>query len=126
MTKKFADHVGIARRIVDFFKENKGVGNTAAILDGARRMQANVLVVAEDDKGFKAVKARKQISFAEVEAGQLEGALVVGFPLVMDNAAVVALLKGLLGQIERQRETISDLNVKVGEVSKKGKEKPAK
>ena len=95
---KTANHVEIAERIVQFFKTNKGVGNTASILDGARKTQANVLVVTEGDKGFKGVKATKQISFDEVLAGQLEGNLVAGWPLVVDNAAVVELLSGLLGE----------------------------
>lgn len=108
MAKQAVNHVAIAEKIVQFFKANKGVGNTAAILDGARRTQANVLVVAEGDKGFKSVKAAKQISFEEVLAGQLDGNLVTGWPLVMDNAAVVELLSGLLGDIARLDKALKD------------------
>ena len=106
MANKPVNHVAIAERIVQFFETNAGVGHTGAILDGARKTRANVLVVAEDDKGFKCVKAAKQISFDEVLAGELEGKLVKGFPLVLDNAAVVELLSGLLADIDRLAKAV--------------------
>lgn len=112
MANKPVNHVAIAERIVQFFEANAGVGNTKAILDGARRTQANILVVSEDEKGFKGVKAAKQISFDEVLAGQLGSDLTKGFPLVMDNAAVVELLSGLLADLDRLAKAVQGKKAK--------------
>ena len=96
------DHAEVSRRIVSFFRKNAGVGHTAAILDGARTTGANVLVVDGSQQRFKNVKGRKQIGFREVLDGQLEGELVQGWPLVLDNEAVVALLSALLSPPKAQ------------------------
>lgn len=101
MAARSVNHVAIAERIVKFFQVNKGVGNTAAILDGARATRANIILVHEGEKGFKQVKTAKQISFEEIMAGQLDDQMVKGFPLVIDNGAVVELLSGLLADIDR-------------------------
>ena len=86
----------VAKKVVKFYRDNAGVGHTKAVVSGAERSQANILVVEEGQKTLKGIKGRKQISFEEVMAGQLDANLVQGWPLLLDNGAVVALLEHFL------------------------------
>lgn len=88
----------IAERLIQYFRENRQVGHTKAVLQGANRTNANIVVAteAELENALKGIKGEKLISLAEIEAGELDKENVRGWPLVFDNKAVVALLTELL------------------------------
>ncbi len=89
--------VVIAGQIIKFLKENKGSGNTTTILDGAVTTGANVVMATAEDtqRSYRGVKPGKVVSLEQVQKGVLDEANKVGFPLVLDNGALVALLEAL-------------------------------
>lgn len=103
---KGIDHVSVANRIVRFYADNQGCGHSKAVIEGAARTKANIVVAteAELDRAFKGCKGDKLISLAEIEAGELDKELVKGFPLVLDNGAMTVLIQGLLGEIDAAKE----------------------
>ena len=96
-----ANAVVVSREIVEFFKANKGIGHTKALTDGAASTRANFIVASEAEakRKLRGVSGRKLICLAEIEAGQLRESFVQGWPMVIDNGAVTALLTALLDEI---------------------------
>jgi len=114
------DAVLVSREIIEFFETNKGVGHTKALTDGAARTKANFIVATEAEAGtrLRGVSGKRLISLAEIEAGQLREPHARGFPMVIDNGAVTALLGSLLDEIDRLRKRGSAMKA----AAKKAKE----
>jgi len=86
----------IATILIDYWKKNAGKGHTRSILDGAGKTNAIVVVATQDQKErrYRSVNPRKVITLEDVAAGALNAR--EGFPLVIDNGAIVVLLNDLL------------------------------
>ena len=86
----------IAALLIDYWKSHPGIGHTRTILDGAGKTNATVVVATQDEKErrYRNVSARKVITLEDVAGGALNAR--EGFPLVIDNGALVVLLNDLL------------------------------
>jgi len=111
----------IAKQITEFFTDQKGTGNTKSILDGAKTTGANIVVAtqAEAERHYRGVNPDKVITLEDIEGGILYGANKVGFPLVLDNAAVVALLEKLLADHEKQAALLRERDQQIEELKAK-------
>jgi len=86
----------IASILIAYWQQNSGIGHTRTILDGAGKTKATVVVATagEKAKGYRNLRPDRVVTLEDVAAGALNARQ--GFPLVLDNEAVVVLLKDLL------------------------------
>ncbi len=93
----------VANNILDYFQQYRGKGHTRAVVESARNTRSIVVVGSVKNKPARALRPVFRghvLTLAEVEEGGLQKPGVAGYPLVLDNGAVVELLTGLMPKEE--------------------------
>jgi hypothetical protein len=88
----------IAANIVRYFTEQKGKGHSRAVVHDAQSTRSIVVVANEEDaqsRVLRGVTRGHLVTLEQVERGDLGEPPLVGYPLILDNGAVVELLTGL-------------------------------
>ena len=98
--------VNVARQIVDYYCPKAPIqprGSTKAAIRGAVETNASVLFAThqETQYNYNGLSPNKAISLDQVAGGILNGT-AFGWGMVVDNGAVVVLLKGLLAEIDKK------------------------
>ena len=87
----------VATDLLNYYTRNRGVGHSNALRLGLEDAPtARVLAHNKEMASHLGVQHNRVISFAQVQQGHLLGKY---FPLVIDNAALMDLLDGLLSSI---------------------------
>jgi len=90
-----------------YFDSARQVGHTTAMMDGAKN--ADCLILAHNQAGADFIKTLKPkgkvVAFPAIDR-ELKGQRK---PMLLDNAAVVAVVQTALGEIERLERKIADM-----------------
>jgi hypothetical protein len=103
MKGKTMNYCTVANNILDYFQQYRGKGHTRAVVESARNTRSIVVVGSVKNKPARVLRSVFRghvLTLEEVEEGGLQKPGVAGYPLVLDNGAVVELLTGLMPKEE--------------------------
>lgn len=95
----------IADEILRYYTEFKGRGHTMAVVESASTSKCIVVVASDEDRKnrrLRSVVRNHIVTFEQVEAGALREKNLEKWPLILDNGAVIELIRGMEAGFDQQ------------------------